>query len=323
MLHLFRKNRIQNYFIAFIYVLLLRMFTFFTDYGAVEGKSIAYDLLGWSFSGNQVGFKLVSILLIFYQVILINRLSALNNLSYVNSLFPGIFYVLVLSLIPDMHPMSTILVGNTFLILAIAHLFQTIHRNQRSKRLFNSGFFVTLAVFSDLNFIYLVPFLIVAANAIILVRARDILLYVLGFLTPIYFLSAYWILQGAFLSGIQEIWNSLILFNYEFIYQSYGIIKTGLTGIFVLGLLVVLQTVVTRTNIFVRNKLTFLYYLMVFSAVIFGLCFQVHLEELQLILLPVGFLLGLYVLNIRKIPVAESIHLLILIPAVLFQYFLI
>lgn len=323
MLHLFRKNRLQNYFIAFIYVVLLRMFTFFTDYGAVEGESIAYDLLGWNFSENQAGYKLVSILMIFYQFVLINRLSTQNNLSYGNSLFPGIFYVLVLSLIPDLHPMSTILVGNTFLILAITHLFQTIHRNQRSKRLFNSGFFAALAVFSDLNFIYLVPFLIVAANTIILVRPRDIFLYILGFLVPLYFLSAYWILQDVFLSAFQEILNSLVLFRYEFVYQSYGIIKASLIGVFVLGLLAVIQTVVTRTNIFVRNKLTFLYYLMVYSALIFGLCFRVHLEELQLILLPVGFLLGLYVLNIRKIPVAESIHLLILILAVLFQYFLI
>jgi len=261
-------------------------------------------------------------LLLLFHVVYINRLSAFNNLSYYSSLFPGVFYVLILSLIPDIHPMSPMLVGNTFVIIAIFQLFQTIHRNQRSKRLFNTGFFIGMAVFTDLNFIYLIPFFIIAVNAIILVRVRDILLYVLGFVAPVYFLFAYWILTDHFSEGIAHIGSQFQLFQYEFIYQSYGIIKAGIIGALVLFLFFVLGSVITRTNIFVRNKLTFLFYLLMYSVVIYGLTFHTRLEDLQLIILPLGILIGLYLISIKKVNIAESLHLLILILAVLFQYFL-
>ena len=232
------------------------------------------------------------------------------------------FYVLMLSMIPDIHPMSTVLVGNTFLIIAIFHLFQTIHRNQRSKRLFNTGFFLCLAVFTDINFIYMVPFFIIAANTIILVRIRDIVLYFLGFLTPVYFLCAYWVLTDQFNEGLQYIGSNFQLFQYEFIYQNYGIIKAGVVAALVLIIFSVINTVITRTNIFVRNKLTFLFYLLVFAAFVFGLTFHTRLEDLQLILLPLGILTGLYLISLKKFNIVESFHFLILILALMFQYFL-
>lgn len=318
----FRKNRIQNYFFVLVYVILLRLHTFFFDYGSISGASISYDLLGLSFDGNQIWVKILGIMLLFYQVILINRLASFNNLSYYNSLFPGVFYVLILSMIPDIHPLSTVLVGNTFVILATFQMFQTIHRNQRSKRLFNAGFFASMAVFFDLNFIYLAPFFIIAANAIILLRIRDILLYVIGFLAPLYFLFAYWIYMDQTQAGINHIWTQMDFFQYEFIYQNYGIMKAGIVGILVLFLLVVFNTVVTRTNIFVRNKLTFLFYLMIFSAVAFGFTFHTRLEDIQLVILPLGMLIGLYMVSVKKANIAESFHLLLLILAILFQYFL-
>lgn len=323
MLELFRKNRIQTYFFVLIYVVLLRLFTFFNEYDGVSQGSIIYDLWGLTFGEDKVWYKIFSILIIFYQAILVNRLTELNNLSYVSSLIPGVFYVLVLSLIPDIHPLSPMLLGNTFIILAIMQLFQTIHRNQRSKRLFNTGFFVSLAVFFDSGFIYYVPFFIVAVNAVILVRIRDVILYLLGVLTPFYFLTAYWVLLDQASVGYLRIWEQLRLFNYEFIYQNYGIIKTGIVGLLAIFIFAVLNTVITRTNIFVRNKLTFLFYLMVMSVAAFGLGFDTSLDDLQLIILPAGILMGLYIVGIRRISIAESIHLLLLILVVLFQYFLI
>lgn len=302
--------------------MLLRLHTFWYEYGAVSDLSILYHLFGISLADNQIWYKILSILLIFYQAVYINRLAAFNNLSSFNSLFPGVFYVLILSLIPDIHPMSSVLVGNTFVIMAIFHLLQTIHRNQRSKRLFSTGFFVCMALFLDMNFIYLVPFFIIASNAIILVRTRDVLLYVLGLLSPIYFLFAYWIFIDHFNEGIQQLSGYFHLFQYDFVFQNYGIIKAGILGLLVLFLLVVIGSVVTRTNIFVRNKLTFLIYLLIFSVIIFGLTFHTRLEDLQIIILPMGILMGLYFNNIKKVNMAESFHFLILILAVLFQYFL-
>lgn len=323
MLQLFRTNRIQNYFFVLIYVILLRLFTFFTDYGEVSQEGILYELLGWTFDGDKGWYRVVSILIIFYQVILINRIAELNNLTYANTLMPGIWYALVLSLVPEIHPLSPELFANTFVLLAIAQLFQSIHRNQRSKRIFNTGFNIMIAVFFDLSYLYFVPFFIIAANAIILVRVRDIILYAMGALAPVYFLVAYWLITDQLGAGFQSIGTKIQLFQFDFIYQNYGIIKVGMIGLLFGLLLLVINQVVTRTNIFVRNKLMFLFYLMMMSAVAFGLSFYTLLDDLQLVILPVGILMGLYIVSLKRIQVAEGIHFFILILAVLFQYFLI
>lgn len=322
MLQLFRNNRIQNHLYVFIYVILLRLFTFFWDYGSVSTGGIIYDIFGLTFDGDKGWYRLLSIGLIYYQVILINRLAELNNLTFANTLLPGIWYPLVLSLIPEIHPLSPLLVGNTFVLIALAQLFQSIHRNQRSKRIFNTGFNLMVAVFCDLSFLYFVPFFIIAANAIILVRVRDIVLYLMGVLAPIYFLMAYWKITDQFMDSFRQLGLKFRLFEYDFIYGNYGIIKAGLVALLALMLLLVVNRVVTRTNIFVRNKLTFLFYMMVWSAVVFGLSFHTQLADLQLVILPVGILMGLYIVIIKRVQIAESIHFFMLILAILFQYFI-
>lgn len=321
-LQLFRKNRIQNYFFVLIYVILLRLFTFFMDFGPVTEGGIVYEIFGLTFAEDHNGYRILSILVIFYHVILINRLAEFNNLTYANTLIPGIWYALMLSIVPEIHPLSPVLMGNTFILIAITQLFQSIHRNQRSKRVFNTGFYVTLAALFDLSFLYFIPFFIIAANAIILVRVRDVILYTLGVVAPLYFLSAYWVITDQFFSGIQLVGQKFQLFKYDFIYQNYGIIKVMLFSLLVFFLLIVLNKVVTRTNIFVRNKLTFLFYFMVMAAVAFSFSFHIQLNELQMVILPVGMLMGLYIVGIKRVQIAESIHFLLLIIAVLFQYFL-
>ena len=291
-------------------------------YGPVTEGGIVYEIFGLTFAEDHNWYRILSTLVIFYHVILINRLVEFNNLTYANTLIPGIWYALMLSIVPEIHPLSPVLLGNTFILIAITQLFQAIHRNQRSKRVFNTGFYVTLAALFDLSFLYFIPFFIIAANAIILVRIRDVILYTLGVLTPLYFLSAYWMVTDQFFSGMQLVGQKFQLFKYDFVYQNYGIIKVGLYSVLVLFLLLVLNKVVTRTNIFVRNKLTFLFYLMVMAAVGFGFSFHTTLDELQMVILPVGVLMGLYVVSIKRVQIAESVHFLMLILAMLFQYFL-
>lgn len=269
-----------------------------------------------------IWFKVFSLVLVFFQVSYINRLAGINHLSFSSSLFPGVFYLVILSIVPDIHPMSSMLLGTTFVVIALFHLFQIIHRNQRSKRIFNTGFFLSIAVLFDLNFIYFVPFFILAANTLIVVRYRDIMLFTLGFLSTVYFLWSYWFVTDQLTDGWQFIWDNMVLFHFDFMYQNYGIIKVGVIGLIVLFILSTFSTLITKTNVFVRNKLLFIFYLMIYGVGVFGLTFYTRLEELLLIILPASILLGLYALSLKKVNIAESLHFLLLIAAFLFQYFL-
>lgn len=271
---------------------------------------------------TSLGLKIGSILLIFYHVIYINRIVAVNNLAFGNPMYPGALYVLFLSLIPEIHPMDSLLIGNTFSILALYHLFQSVHRNQRSKRLFNAGFLIGVAALCNMNFLYVVPFYILVSNSMIVVRNRDFILYFLGFGVVIYILSAYWFLTDRFPEMFYLLKEYFHWFDFRFFDQEYGIIKTSLFAVLGLLTILVFRQVVSKTNIFVRNKLHFLFYFLLYSIGLVLVGFNVDLAQLQILFLPLALLFGLYLYNLSKPWIAEGIHLLIFIAAFLFQYFL-
>lgn len=324
MLQFFKGNRIQNYFFVLIYVLILRSHTFFTDYPPLQIKnSILFDLAGADVIIATPIVKTLSVLIILYQAIYINRIVSVNNLIFGHPMYASVIYVLLLSLLPEIHPLNTILIGNTFLIIAVFQLFQVVHRNQRSKRIFNAGFLLGLATLCDINFIYLVPFFIIAANSLVVIHRNDILLYILGVSVILYFLWAYWFVTDQLTEGIQTILSHFKWFDFPIVYENYGLIKTGLIGLLILFIVSIFHRIVSGQNIFIRNKLIFLFYMTIFTAVSSFLGFGITLTNLLLIFLPLSVLLGLYLHSLQKSSVAESFHFLLFLLAILFQYFLI
>lgn len=323
MLQLFKENRIQNYFFILIYVLLLRIHTFFNSYGPVpKVDSILYDAIGQGEWDTTWGMKIISVLLIFYHVMYINRILIVNNLAFGNPMYPGALYVLFLSLLPEIHPLDPMLVGNTFLILAIYHLFQAVHRNQRSKRLFNAGFLICIASVCNINYLFLMPFLILASNSLIVVRNRDFLLYFLGFGTVVYFLGTYWYLTEGVSHALHKLTGYFHWFEYDFLREEYGVVKTAILGSLVLLSLIGFRQIVSKTNIFVRSKLHFLFNLLLYSILLVGIGFHVDLAHIQILFLPLSLLLGLYLFNLARPVIAEGIHFILLVLVVLSQYFL-
>ena len=54
------------------------------------------------------------------------------------SLFPGLFYVLLVSMLPEFLTLSPALLANTFFIIAIWELFETYRKNEVSGNIVNS-----------------------------------------------------------------------------------------------------------------------------------------------------------------------------------------
>src|SRR5690625_7090373 len=96
---------IQNYFFILIFVLLLRIHTFFYSYGPVPLiNSILYDSIGLPQWNTTWSMKILSVLLILYHVIYINRSLIVNTLTFVHPMYPGAHYVVFLSLFLGVHP---------------------------------------------------------------------------------------------------------------------------------------------------------------------------------------------------------------------------
>ena len=125
MLSLFRTNQsIANFFLVF-YAAIYRTTPFI--FGSQEWSQHS-GILSESFIalvGNGAFSHVLALILVCVQAILINIAVASYRITNEVSLFPGLFYILLTSSIPEFQGLSVPLLANTLYILALMELFKT------------------------------------------------------------------------------------------------------------------------------------------------------------------------------------------------------
>ena len=127
MLSLFRTNQIAFSILLLVYALILR-FSYFLGSTPID---MANDGILSIFIKDYLGDStlvtgMITVLVVFFQALLVNNLANKYRLFRETTLFPGLFYILLVSCIQDFLPISAVLLGNTFLIIAITDFIEYI-----------------------------------------------------------------------------------------------------------------------------------------------------------------------------------------------------
>jgi len=136
----FRTNQITANFLLILYVIVARsaIFVFPQDWEPVSSglfSDAVYRLVGTSGLWPAIW----AAMLVFVQAVLVNALVAKFRIANEITYFPGVFYVLLSSCIPEFHYLSPALMANTFYILAFYELFDTYKKLSAASWLFNLG----------------------------------------------------------------------------------------------------------------------------------------------------------------------------------------
>jgi len=104
---------------------------------------IIYSLFG---SSSGIAIEVLGFLLVFVQASIFNTL-LINNQAYAdNTYIPAAIYVILASLYFDFFSFSPVLLGITFLLLALNNIFSQIEfRAKRDERILNTGFYLGIA----------------------------------------------------------------------------------------------------------------------------------------------------------------------------------
>ncbi|MEO1257932.1 MAG: hypothetical protein AAFZ15_04015 [Bacteroidota bacterium] len=322
MLTFFRTNQLFSSVFLVFYILILRSSVFVAPFKwNPSGEGLLSHLVyGW-IGSQTVTAQVIAILLLVVQGFLINSLVLSNRLSNEVNLFPGVFYVLVACLVPDFLYLSPVLIGNTFILVALVELYSTYKVSSCADRIFNAGFWTGVA--SLFYFPFLFYFILINAGLNIL-RAFNIkerLMLLIGLAIPFILGWLYYFVfdQGDFF------WQTQFGDNFSFL--SFGSEPGGWEAyaksiVFALAILFVVANngaYLTRRNIQAQKKISILYWVMI-SALI-GTFFQDQLAFEHLIMLApaLGVFLA-FTFTSMKSQWAESIHFLILILALVLQW---
>jgi len=321
-LSLFRTNQIIANVLLIFYAAICRFSPFVTGHVAESANAgILADYFYTFTNGHPVLVNILSILIVFIQAILVNILVAQYRMANEMSLFPGLFYILLVSSIPDFLSLSPPLLANTFYIIALLQLFETYKKNTVAAGIFNTGFWLaigSLFYFSTITFVILA---FIGLGTIRTARLKENLVLIIGFIVPyflcnvIYFwndqLGLFWQQQFTDNFGFLDLaevkvdWELYVKLLFFLLLILFAMFNAGSFGF--------------KKNTQVRKYIGILYWGMLIAGLATTIQASVSLQHLLLLTPPLAIFLSFSFQKINK-PMAESIHLVLLFAILILQF---
>ncbi|MBX2871929.1 MAG: hypothetical protein KTR30_07515 [Saprospiraceae bacterium] len=276
---------------------------------------------------DQVGYSgmvpaIIATLLVFVEGWMLNALVLRDRLGRDPNLFPGVFFILICSVLPPFLQLSPLHMANFFYILALFELLGIYKKVNCATNLFNSGLWIAIGSLFYPSYLALFILAIAAINTLRSLKVGDILIVLSGVLVPyiyalVYF---YWTDQlSMFLGkqfpiqlGIPEIQLSDPVLYY---------ISIFFFGFLVLVLLFSWAGFLAKNVIQVQKKINILYGALFFSILAPFLVDQVSVDLLLYLAVPLGVLSSFSFTNMPS-QRAEVVHL-IWVAGLLYFHFLV
>ena len=322
MLTFFRTNQLFSSILLVFYIFILRFSVFVAPFKwnpSGEGilSYLLYELLG----SQTIWAHALAIFLLVIQGFLINSIVLRGRLSNEVNLFPGVFYVFVSCSVPDFLYLSPVLIGNTFVLIALIELFSTYKVASCADRIFNVGFWTGVASLFYFPFIFFFILINAGLNILRAFNIKERLMLMIGLAMPFLLASMCYFATDQF----DFFWE--IQFSNNLAFMSFGgdlpgwevYIKVILFAVAILFVVLNNASYMAKRNIQSQKKINILYWVMI-SAFI-STFFQANLSFEHLIMLapPLGVFLGFTFTDLKS-QWAESIHFLMLLLALSLQW---
>jgi len=322
-LELFRKEQPVSYIFLLLYCLLLRLAVFF---GETNWKPLSTDplseLIYRTVGFNNLTTNIIGTLLIFIQAVIIIAMVNKNKITRENSMFAGLFYILVVTLFPDFNYFSPALLANTAVILMLFNIFSAYKKNGPNSNVFNAGIFAGMAMMLDFSYgIFFVAGL-VGFSVVKAFKFVERIQYIIGFVIPIFLTATYYFLIDQ-LPMFQEMFFNNLKWLDWFVPMNYiTYIKIIVFGIILLYILLNFNNYGKKNSVHAQRKVEVLFWFIAFSALTFLFQPGIRLDHLLVMSVPVGILLGFSILAIENKQIAEVLHIILIATSFLFQYIL-
>lgn len=320
MLTIFRNNRFLNSLLLLPYVILLRCLAIpggFPD--VVQSKGILSQwLVGDAFESTILSV-VIGILLVYFQALQLNRVVIQNRMTHDLTLFPGMMYVLLVSYFPAYDGLSSPLVANTFVLIALESLFATHKKSGTSGRIFDAGLWLAIAGLFYFGYTVLLLFGIIGLSALRTLKSREWLQYFIGYLTPIGIFMMLDFILHADISGMTDHF-ALQFGTVDFLFNGIGILMyVGLYGLLLLVTLISFGSFKQRKNIHTQKKIDLLLWLLFFGFAVVFIQAGIDVTDWIVLTIPLACFIAMIIAQSSQFIVFEVIHFLFLSGSIALQ----
>lgn len=322
MLSVFRTNQFfANGFLA-IYVLVIWSPAFFLSQDVLVSEgTFLFDILSpYLPAPGTTANYIIAAAMALVQAVMLNVMVSRYRLTEEITLFPGVFYLLLMGFHSTFWIVNPLLIANFFLLFAIIELVATYKEYSSADRIFNIGLFIGLASLSYFSYIVFLVFAWIGINIVRAIQWKERAILLFGFLSPFFLVSTYQYWHN----NLNAFWNNEIIANFKlFSFADYRgieeLITAGLIAFFILVAVLSYKLYTYKKKIKVQKIIDLLYWAVAVSALSLLFQVQINVQHFQ-ILLPI---LAIFVsINFVKMPKQWSslLHLLLLVGILIWHY---
>ena len=284
-------------------------------------SKLFFQLTRFLFGNNYYALSVLAFLLIFAQALLLNSL--INNIKLFpfGTYVPAMVYVLMASLFREFLFLTPALLANTFIILVLGKAVKFYRQHQCTADIFDMGMLIGAASLFYKPALLLLVLLFVALAVMRSFNWREWAIGISGFLV-IYFLTGTWyFVTGDWKDFIQNSFFSNRAIGMEF----HASLSLYIVGISTLAL------AVSGSGMFLFNFLKSAIHIRKFLALLAWTSFLLALSGLLntglglggfvVLSVPLSIVIGYLFMNIRRVRIANALHLIWLIAVLFFQYY--
>lgn len=320
-LAIFRTNQIFASVLLAFYILLARASVWVapskwepSGYGP-----LAEWIYGWIGSSGQTA-DIAAMALLLAQAFYLNFFISEHRLASEVSLFPGLFYILASSILPEFLHLSPLLMANTFFLIVLAEIYATFKKTDCADRIFNIGFWTGVGSLFYPSYLFLFVLGFVGLNILKGFKLRERLMMLTGLVTPYLLISVHLFWRDEFF----DFWVERAPAGFAFldfvpapVWQVYR--DLAIFGILILVVLFSYRSYIFKQTMQVQRKINILFWGLLTTALSLLIQSDIEIGHLLITAPPLGIMLSF---NFIRMPgrMAEVIHLLILAIVLFLQF---
>lgn len=316
---IFRRNLFINALLLLPYALILGLYGLLHPTPAViDAQDSQFYTFILGVISNPIVQQILSIILVFSQASMINRMVIKNRISNQITLLPGMFYILMMSFFPSFLGFSDYLIANTFIIGFLFIAMDLFQRTHLVPKIYLSGLLFGVSILVVPEYIYLIP---MGIFTLLYLNGASLKIFVQFF--------------GGVVTTLLFYYETLFLFDFDIFHEAalyrsdlkislniealkHGELIATLIGV---GISIFqFNSYGRKKSMASQKKIMLLFYIMLLIFVATLLMPAANVKWLYLMAIPLCILVDMTFLDIKNYLIAELVHIVLLVLLACFQW---
>lgn len=280
-----------------------------------------YGVLSNIIGTNPLPGMILTIILVSIMAFLMVNLNTTQFFITERTFLPGFIYVLLSGLFPQFQLLNPVIIGAVFLMIALRRIMDSYRVKGTAYNFFDAGLIIAVGSLFYANLIWFGLLTIVGIGLFRTGNPREILLSILGLVTPYILTIATYYASGREISEfLSAVHFNLMERHTEFAFTPLTVVALIFTALLVFAALFDLVIHINSKKIQTRKTFSLLFWTLLITVGLYLFVPSASIELVWIAAIPAGYLLTHYFIFIKKKLWPEILFSVLLLLIALIQF---